>query len=121
MKTKEATLAVKEYIIGFCGALILTLTAYFATVDKWFSNVYTLVVFILVLAALQFLLQVRYFLHLKEDPIPNWRKQSFIFTIAMMLIVVVGSIWVMLNMNYNMGMSGEEMNHYMIKENKKGF
>ena len=41
--------------------------------------------------------------------------------IAMLLIIVVGSLWIMANMNYNMHMSPEQIKDYMIEQNKKGF
>jgi len=39
----------------------------------------------------------------------------------MMLVIVIGSLWIMQNLDYRMGMSGEAMNEYMKEQNKKGF
>jgi len=73
-------------------------------------------------AALQLYIQSRYFLHLDDArERPRWRLASYVFTWLTLLIVVVGSLWIMLNLNYNMMMSPKEMNEYMLKQNTKGF
>ena len=75
-----------------------------------------------VAAALQLYIQSRYFLHLDDDhERPRWRLASYIFTWFTLLIVVIGSLWIMMNLNYNMMMSPKEMNEYMLKQNTKGF
>ncbi|MGE5298418.1 MAG: hypothetical protein ACM3KF_00060, partial [Acidobacteriota bacterium] len=52
---------------------------------------------------------------------PKWRLASYLFTWFTLLIIVVGSLWIMNNMNYNMMMSPEQMTDYMLKQNAKGF
>jgi hypothetical protein len=37
------------------------------------------------------------------------------------MIIVVGSLWIMKNLDYRMGMSSEAMNEYMKTQNTKGF
>ena len=70
---------------------------------------------------LLFLLQLKYFLPLSGDEKPHWRKTSYLFTIFMLHIIVDGSLWLMMNLNYNMGMSPEKMTEFMHAQNKKGF
>lgn len=109
-----------NYVVGFVGAAILTLLAYFSVTGGWFNASQT-AVFVLLLAILQFFVQSYYFLHLKDEPKPRWKSWSYLYTIVMMMIIVVGSLWVMYNLNYRMGMSGEQMEQYMLEQNKKGF
>lgn len=110
----------QQYYIGFAGAAALTILAYASVKLAWFSPTVT-AAFVLALAVLQLIVQVYYFLHLKGEEKPRWRNWTFVYSLVMMLVVVIGSLWVMYNLNYRMGMSGEQMEEYMLHENKKGF
>jgi cytochrome o ubiquinol oxidase operon protein cyoD len=107
-------------IIGFVVSLFCTFIVYMGVVNKWFSSSGA-ALFILIIATIQALTQARFFFHLDEEPKPRWQLHTFWFTALMALVIVIGSIWVMMNLNYNMGMSSEQMNEYMLKQNKKGF
>ncbi len=110
----------KQLYIGFVSAAMLTILAYLSVVYEWLNG-WTAAAFVLLLAVLQFLVQTYYFLHLRGESKPRWRSWTFVYTIIMMLIVVIGSIWVMYNLNYRMGMSGHEMEQELLRQNKKGF
>ena len=43
-----------------------------------------------------------YFLHLDGSSAQRWNVMAFLFTLLILAIVVVGSLWVMHNMNANM-------------------
>lgn len=120
MNKHNYTHEAQQYYIGFVGAAILTILAYASVKLEWFSPAIT-AAFILTLAVLQFVVQVYYFLHLKGESKPRWRNWTFVYSLIMMLVVVCGSLWVMYNLNYRMGMTGEQMEEYMLKENEKGF
>ena len=45
-----------------------------------------------------------YFLHMNSKSDEGWNLTAFIFTVIIIAIVVVGSIWIMWNLNYNMMM-----------------
>lgn len=111
---------IARYIIGFLSALALTGAAFLIAsqdnTDPWLAAL-----IILGLAFVQTVVQVYYFLHLGEESKPRWKTYSILFTVLIMVIIVVGSLWIMFNLNYNMGMTPEQMNQYMIEQNKKGF
>lgn len=111
----------KRLTYGFVGSVISTLIVYVAVTNRMIDDATTLSAFVLLLAAVQALVQIKYFLHFDEERKPRWQLHSFWFTALMVLIVVVGSLWVMMNLNYNMGMSPEQMDQYMLKQGKKGF
>ena len=113
--------ATRRYIYGALGAVVTTGIVYVAAVDDWFADSVMLAAFALVLAAVQLVIQLLTFLHLNTEARPRWQTQSFLFTMLTAVIIVVGSIWIMVNLNYNMGMSPEQMDAYMLKQNKKGF
>lgn len=109
-----------HYAIGGVGALSLTLLAFWLVSAEVLSGPFAAFV-VLVLAGIQATVQLVFFLHLGSEAKPRWKSYSVLFTTLMLLVVVVGSLWIMMNLNYNMGMSGEDMNEFMIKQNKKGF
>jgi cytochrome o ubiquinol oxidase operon protein cyoD len=111
----------KRLLIGFLVSLLCTLLVYLGVVANWFSGQVAVVFFILSMAFIQAVVQARFFLHLDEESKPRWQLHSFWFSVLMMLVIVVGSLWIMINLNYNMGMSPQQMDEYMMKQNKKGF
>ncbi|HTK39558.1 MAG TPA: hypothetical protein VL362_01705 [Patescibacteria group bacterium] len=110
----------RRYVLGLIVALAIVYVAYFSVVNHWFSAT-ALAAWLLALAAGQFLIQLLVFLHVGEEAKPRWTLWSILYTMFMMLIVVVASLWIMANMNYNMGMSPEKMQEYMLEQNQKGF
>jgi cytochrome o ubiquinol oxidase operon protein cyoD len=111
--------SVQSYILGYVLSLALTLVAYFSVVNRWFDG-WSLVTVIIVLALTQFVVQVDLFLHIGNERKPKWNMMAFVFMIFTVATIVIGSLWIMNNLNYNM-MSQHEMDEYMLKQSKKGF
>ncbi len=114
---RQATI---RYCVGAGIAALLTLAVYFATNEGWLFAA-SLAVFALVMAGVQAAVQLVTFLHFGRDAKPRWRTYSFAFTALTVVIIIVGSIWIMFNLNYNMGMTPQQTMDYMNKQNKKGF
>lgn len=93
----------RGYLIGFIGSLILTLVAYFLVVEKAFDP-WTLLYILSFLASLQALVQLVFFLHLGQEAKPYWNLLVFFFMAIILICVVFGSLWIMANLDYNMGM-----------------
>ncbi len=121
MKKKEL-LQVESlrYAIGLSLALATTYLAFFAAVNQWFSQG-GLAFFLLLTATAQFVVQLVLFLHVNQESKPRWTIWSIVFIFLMMLVVVVGTLWIMANLNYNMHTTPEQMQQYMLEQNKKGF
>jgi cytochrome o ubiquinol oxidase operon protein cyoD len=97
----------KSYITGFILSIALTLAAYFAVQQHALSNhiIYShkfLIPFILVLAVVQLLVQLIFFLHIGRGSDRGWNLAALISTISIILILVIGSLWIMNHLNYNM-------------------
>jgi len=99
------------YIIGFVLSLITTLISYFLVVyEVWPKEMLTYVV--MGIAVLQLFIQLVFFLHLGRGS--RWKVVTFAFALLVVLIVVVGSLWIMHNLDYNMmHMSPDQMTQYM--------
>ena len=92
----------KSYVIGFVLALVLTLLSFYLTAKHSFTpNILTLV--LIVLAVAQLIVQVVFFLRLNASPEGRWELMPFLFTIVIVVVILAGSLWIMYNLNYNMG------------------
>ncbi len=113
MKEHETHTNPTNYIVGFVLSVVLTLLAYFAVVNEWFSK-RGIVFFIVTLALVQFGVQMLFFLHLSQEEKPRWRLGTLIFTVIIVGILVFGSLWIMDNLNYNMQhMTPSQQNKYL--------
>lgn len=110
-----------RYVIGFAAALCLSVLSYIVVVEGWFDTPTTTMAGLLILAVIQLVIQLVCFLHLNGRGRSRGRAMTLGFTLLMMLVVVIGSIWIMNNLEYRMGLSGQEMEDYMQAQNKKGF
>lgn len=113
-------MTLSNYVTGFMLSLALTLLAYSLVVGG--STGPWLLPVLGVLALVQMVVQLIFFLHLGEDAGPRLKILSFLFMAGALTIIVAGSIWIMANMNYNMmHMSSDEKEQYMLKQFDKGF
>ena len=93
--------SLSSYITGFSFSIILTVVPYLLVV-KHSLNRNSLIAVVVLCAILQLLVQLKYFLHLSFSPKSRENLLTFIFTIIVVLIIVVGSIWIMHDLNYFM-------------------
>jgi cytochrome o ubiquinol oxidase operon protein cyoD len=91
-------------VTGFITSLILTLVAYFIILNPEFfnSNVKTAIIVIFILALIQSLVQLIFFINVWKEEGPLWNLGIFISTVSIIFIVVFFSIWIMNHLNYNM-------------------
>lgn len=90
-----------SYILGLLLSLVFTFAS-FAAVTYHLLPAGQLYLLLMVLATLQLIAQVVFFLRMSLNPEGRWTSMSFIFVIFVVLIIVIGSIWIMNNLNYNM-------------------
>lgn len=109
-----------KYTTGLATALTVTLVAFWVVVGHGVTGGWLQVVLI-VLALVQLGVQLVFFLHLGEEAKPRWQLTAFIFAAIMLLVIVIGSLWIMNNLNYNMSMTPQQMDDYMKLQAKKGF
>lgn len=101
----------KLYLTGFVLSIALTLAAYFA-VDEYLLDRRVLVFAISALAIVQAFVQLIFFLHLGKESRPRWNMLVFLFMLLVVAIIVLGSLWIMYNLNDRV-MSPMEMDRYM--------
>ncbi|ANH68834.1 cytochrome o ubiquinol oxidase subunit IV [Mitsuaria sp. 7] len=93
---------VKGYLIGFLLSLILTAIPFFLVMTKSISSSAAMGIVLLGFAAVQIVVHMVYFLHMNSKVEGGWSMLSLIFTIAVVVIMLAGSIWVMFHLNSNM-------------------
>ncbi len=103
----------RSYSIGFCLSLLLTIIPYLVVVNHVQMGT-ALVVTILGVAVVQLVVQLLFFLHLGREEKPYWNLFVFLFAAMVIGILVIGSLWIMHNLNYNM--TPAEMNARMLDQ-----
>jgi cytochrome o ubiquinol oxidase operon protein cyoD len=91
----------KSYIVGFILSIVLTIIPYLIVVDHMLIG-NALLLTVVGLAVLQLLVQLVFFLHLSTASEQRWNLMTFMFTVLILVILVVGTLWIMWNLNYNM-------------------
>lgn len=105
--------SLRAYTIGFFLSIGLTVAAYFAVVHHLFAN--SIVPILIGLAFVQLWVQLLFFLHLDRENKPRWNLMIFLLSFSVVAILVVGSLWIMNHLNYNM-LSGHAANTYIIHD-----
>ena len=113
-------MTITRYAIGFVLSLLLTLGVYALVTGV--GGGFLMIVGISVLAVVQMIVQLVYFLHLGEEVSPRHRLWSFVIMVITVVIIVFGTIWIMKNMNYNMlHMTPAQKSDYMTSKNEMAF
>lgn len=111
----QKTHTIVPYITGFVLSIILTLLAYWAVESQAYSPAFVVSI-IIGLAVIQLFVQLFFFLHLGEEMRPRWRLVTLGFGVLVVGIVVLGSLWIMNNLNYNMMHSPKATETYMERQ-----
>ncbi|MGN6377022.1 MAG: cytochrome o ubiquinol oxidase subunit IV [Sphingomonas sp.] len=92
----------KGYMTGFVLSVILTAIPFWLVMDHVISSVAGADVALLGLAVVQIFVHMVYFLHMNTRSEGGWSMLALIFTLVLVLITLIGSIWVMYHLNANM-------------------
>jgi cytochrome o ubiquinol oxidase operon protein cyoD len=88
----------KAYVIGFFLSIILTIIPLFLVLNHLMGKT-ALTVSILIAAVLQFVIQLFFFMHIRDGEGPRYNAASLTLGIIFVLTIVIGSMWVM-SFNY---------------------
>ncbi|MDA8561867.1 cytochrome o ubiquinol oxidase subunit IV [Gammaproteobacteria bacterium] len=90
------------YLLGFVACSILTLISFWSVMSDRFSK-FEVIAIIYTAAFIQLITQVVCFLRLNAATEQGKTNlMSLIFTVVILLCVFIGSIWIMINLNFNM-------------------
>jgi cytochrome o ubiquinol oxidase operon protein cyoD len=104
MSSQHADSGSKGYVIGFVASLILTIIPFYFAATQSLEKTTTYAV-LFGCAIVQVLVHFAYFLHMEtKTEEGRWNFLSLVFSALVVLIIIVGSIWIMWNLNINMAM-----------------
>lgn len=113
---KEWHGSLKAYIIGFIASLLLTTISFLLVIAKAVSGP-TLAYTIVALALVQALFQLIFFLHVGQEAKPRWETLTFCFMFMILLIIAIGTLWIMHDLNERMMPDRTDMKE--MKEKKE--
>ncbi|HCM64635.1 cytochrome o ubiquinol oxidase subunit IV [Morganella psychrotolerans] len=93
--------SVKTYLIGFILSVILTVVPFYMVIEGTASPSVILAT-VVISAVVQILVHLVCFLHMNTASEERWNLIAFLFTLLIIGIVVIGSLWIMYNLNINM-------------------
>ncbi len=86
---------------GFVLSVILTVIPFWLVMDHVTAAV-TTTILIVSFAIAQIVVHMVYFLHMSPKSENGWSLMALIFTVILVFITLIGSLWVMYHMNQNM-------------------
>ncbi|MBJ7553926.1 cytochrome o ubiquinol oxidase subunit IV [Marinomonas spartinae] len=86
--------SVKSYLIGFVLSVILTGVPFWMVMTHTFANGPTYIT-IIILAVIQILVHMKYFLHLNFSEEGKWDTYAIMFAAVIIIMVVGLSTWLM--------------------------
>lgn len=113
-------MTIARYGMGFVLSLVLTLIAFSLAV--WGDGGISLLFLLGILAVGQLVIQLEFFLHMGSEATPRYRIMAFWFMATTLLIIIIGSIWIMTDLNHRMmHFTPEQKRDYMQIQSTKGF
>lgn len=111
--------AIRHYVAGFVGSLLLTVAAYLLVkqhVDGQHQGLTHnfITTAVIILAFIQLLIQIIFFLHINDEQAPRYKLATFLYMGVLLGFLVIASLWIMNNLNYNM--HPHEVEQYIEKE-----
>ncbi|WP_027416289.1 cytochrome o ubiquinol oxidase subunit IV [Aneurinibacillus terranovensis] len=94
MSHQENHGSTKSYVIGFILSIILTIIP-MVLVFNHMMSMGPLVVVIVAMAVLQFLVQLFFFMHIRESEKPGYNVMALVLGIIFVITIVGGSAWIM--------------------------
>ncbi|MBB3963035.1 MULTISPECIES: cytochrome o ubiquinol oxidase subunit IV [Rhizobium] len=101
--------SLKGYLTGFVLSLILTAIPFWLVMGNVLESKPLTIALIMIFGGIQMVVHMIYFLHMNSRSEGGWTMMALIFTIVILVIVLVGSLWVMYHLNANMMPMSPEM------------
>jgi cytochrome o ubiquinol oxidase operon protein cyoD len=95
---KDWPQTLKLYLYGFTLSLLLTILSFsLAALNLFSTNI--LIGLLLFLALTQAAVQLIFFMHMGKEAKPRWMSLVFYFMILVVVIVAIGTLWIMTDLN----------------------
>jgi len=94
--------SLRGYLIGFTLSVILTAIPFWLVMSGVISNKLTITLVIITLAVIQIVVHMVYFLHMDFRSEDGWSMMALLFTVTLVVIAMIGSLWIIYHLNSNM-------------------
>ncbi|WP_409348148.1 cytochrome o ubiquinol oxidase subunit IV [Paenibacillus gyeongsangnamensis] len=84
----------RSYIFGFILSIVLTIIPLVLGLNHILSTV-PLIIAILTMAILQFLVQLFFFMHIRESERPGYNIMALVLGVIFVITIVASSVWIM--------------------------
>ncbi len=101
--------SLKSYVIGFAFSILLTIVPYLFVTKHLLAN-WTLAFVIVGFGVVQLIVQLVFFLHVNAKQKARSNLVALVFTVLVVAILAVGSLWIMHNLDYSMNASPQTTN-----------
>ena len=92
----------KGYLTGFILSVILTAIPFWLVMGDVLKSTVVTSIVVMAFAAVQIVVHMVYFLHMNTKSEGGWTFIALVFTLTLVVVTLVGSIWVMYHMDQNM-------------------
>lgn len=93
--------SLKPLILGFIFSVIFTLAAYRIITHDHLKHSW-LIATVIGVGLLQVIFQLVFFLHIGLESKPRWNILILLFTLLLIAVLVLGTLWIMYNLSYNL-------------------
>ncbi|VFP88425.1 cytochrome o ubiquinol oxidase subunit IV [Candidatus Erwinia haradaeae] len=100
-KNSDTCANLKTYLRGFIFSVILTVIPFWMVITKTGSK-NAILSLVIICAIIQVFVHLIYFLHLNRKSEEGWNLIALLFSALIVLIIIIGSLWIMWNLNCNM-------------------
>lgn len=91
---QEHTASIKAYVTGFILSIVLTIIPLLLVLNHMLEKT-ALRVIIIIAAVLQFVIQLFFFMHIRDGEGTRYNVVALVLGIVFVLTIVVGAIWIM--------------------------
>jgi cytochrome o ubiquinol oxidase operon protein cyoD len=92
----------RSYVIGFILSVVLTAIPFWLVMDGVFESKQATALTVMGFAVVQIVVHMIYFLHVNAKSESGWTFVALVFTLILVAITLIGSLWVMYHLNTNM-------------------
>ncbi|MHA6719329.1 cytochrome o ubiquinol oxidase subunit IV [Sphingomonas sp. RS6] len=90
------------YLMGFLLSVVLTAIPFAIVMGGYIADKHLAAGICMAMALVQVIVHMVYFLHMNSKSEQGWTLMALIFTVIIVVIALIGSLWVMYNMNLHM-------------------
>ena len=94
--------SLRSYLTGFGLSVILTAIPFWLVMSGVLGSKVATLAVIMTMAAVQIVVHMVYFLHMNTRSENGWSIMALAFTLILVVIVLLGSLWIIYHLNDNM-------------------